>query len=68
MFERLFKYPRALARHREGPFAEARERFLVHCANDGLAPGTLSCSERGRTIASLHVNLTILQTWLLTKP
>ena len=28
MFERLFKYPRVLARHREGPLAESREQFL----------------------------------------
>ncbi|MBI2290752.1 MAG: tyrosine-type recombinase/integrase [Betaproteobacteria bacterium] len=41
MFERLFKYPRVLARHREGPLAEARERFLAHCANEDMAPGTL---------------------------
>lgn len=41
MFERLFEYPRVLVRHREGPLAEARERFLVHCANEGMAPGTL---------------------------
>lgn len=41
MFERLFRYPRVLARHREGPAAAARERFLIHCANEGMAPGTL---------------------------
>ena len=28
MFETLFKYPRVIARHRTGPSAEARERFL----------------------------------------
>src|SRR5450759_4460465 len=32
VFETLFKYPRILARHRTGPFAEARERFLSYCA------------------------------------
>jgi hypothetical protein len=32
MFDTLFKYPRVLARHREGPVADARERFLAHCA------------------------------------
>jgi hypothetical protein len=26
MFETLFKYPRMLARHREGPVADARQR------------------------------------------
>ena len=41
MFESLFKYPRVLVRHREGPLAEARERFLAHCASEGMARGTL---------------------------
>ena len=43
MFETLFKYPRVLARHREGPVADARERFLTHCAEQGWrvrAPAT----------------------------
>ena len=41
MFETLFKYPRVLARHREGPVADARERFLTHCAEQGLARESL---------------------------
>ena len=41
MFETLFQYPAAVARHRSGPFAEARERFLNHCASQGLARATL---------------------------
>ena len=40
MFETLFKYPRVVARHRSGPFAEARERFLNHCVSQGLAGAT----------------------------
>jgi integrase/recombinase XerD len=41
MFETLFKYPRVLARHREGPVADARERFLTYCAEQGLARESL---------------------------
>lgn len=41
MFESLFKYARVLARHREGPAAEARRRFLNHCADQGMARATL---------------------------
>lgn len=41
MFERLFKYPSVLARHRQGPLAEDREEFLQHCADQGMAHGTL---------------------------
>ena len=41
MFEDLFIYPKVLARHRAGPPANARERFLAHCAAYGAARGTL---------------------------
>ena len=58
MFERLFKYPRVLARHREGPFAEARERFLVHCANDGLACGTLLRIARELLVVATRIDTT----------
>jgi integrase/recombinase XerD len=41
MFETLFQYPAVVARHRSGPFAEARERFLNHSASQGFAHATL---------------------------
>jgi len=41
MFETLFQYPAVVTRQRSGPFAEARERFLNHCASQGLARATL---------------------------
>jgi integrase/recombinase XerD len=41
MFEDLFTFPKALARHRTGRSAEARERFLAHCAGYGAARSTL---------------------------
>ena len=37
MFKILFHYPRVLARHRQGPSAQARERYLTHCADQGAA-------------------------------
>jgi hypothetical protein len=33
MFGTLFRYPAVVAWHRSGPLAEARERFLNHCAS-----------------------------------
>ena len=33
MFEQLFSRPEALARYRNGPLAEERHRYLVHCAD-----------------------------------
>jgi hypothetical protein len=32
MLEQLFRDESALARHRAGPFAPERERYLQHCA------------------------------------
>lgn len=58
MFETLFKYPRVLARHREGPVADARERFLVHCAEQGLAQESLLRTAREVLIIAKHIDLT----------
>jgi len=41
MFGTLFRYQRVLARHRDGPSAEERERFLAHCAQAGAARKSL---------------------------
>ena len=35
MLEQLFRDESALARHRAGPFAQERERYLQHCAEHG---------------------------------
>jgi site-specific recombinase XerD len=41
MFDRLFQLPGTVARHRNGPLAEERLRYLVHCAGQRLARGSL---------------------------
>src|SRR5438445_537728 len=41
MFEQLFKRPHALARHRNGPLAEERRRYLAHCAEQQMSRRTL---------------------------
>jgi integrase/recombinase XerD len=41
MFNTLYRYPSVVARHCEGPSAPERERFLIHCANEGMAQATL---------------------------
>jgi site-specific recombinase XerD len=41
MFEQLFKGPHALACQRKGPLAEERLRYLAHCAEQQMSPGTL---------------------------
>lgn len=41
MFETLFKRPTAVARHREGPWADARKRFLEACAQQGYSRSML---------------------------
>jgi len=41
MFDRLFSCPKTIARHRDGPHARARERFLAHCADEGFSHSML---------------------------
>jgi hypothetical protein len=41
MFEKLFKYPAVVSRHRDAPLAKERERYLAHRAKDGTSLGTL---------------------------
>jgi len=41
MYETLFKRPTVLARYREGPFSEARERFIERCAACGYSHSML---------------------------
>jgi integrase/recombinase XerD len=41
MFEQLFERTDALARQRNGPLAEERRRYLVHCADQQMARRTL---------------------------
>ena len=41
MLEHLFCSESALTRHRAGPFAEERERYLQHCAEHGAKPAVL---------------------------
>jgi integrase/recombinase XerD len=51
VFEQFFERPHALARQRNGPLAEERRRYLVHCAEQQMAPRTL----RGIAIYTLIV-------------
>jgi integrase/recombinase XerD len=37
MFEQIFSCPRALARYRDGPLAEDRQRYLAHCAETRMS-------------------------------
>lgn len=41
MLEHLFQYRKVLARHREAPLLSERERYLQHCADQGMARTTL---------------------------
>ena len=58
MFETLFKYSRILTRHRTGPFAEARERFLSHCAAQGMARATLLRQAREVLVIAERIDIT----------
>lgn len=62
MFETSFKYPGVVARHRAGPCAEARERFLTHCIGQGLAGATLLRQARELLVIGERIDLTIGET------
>ncbi len=57
MFDTLFRYPRVLARHRQGPFAEAREQFVSHCARAGVASATQLRIARELLVIASRVDL-----------
>ena len=59
MFESLFQYPAIVARHRSGPFAEARERFLNHCASQGLAHATLQHYAQELLVVAERIDITV---------
>lgn len=42
MFEQLFRYQKIIDRHRDAPLVIERERFLQHCAEQGMAKNTLT--------------------------
>jgi integrase/recombinase XerD len=58
MLETLFKYPSVLARHREGPAADERQRFLIHRANEGAASSTLLRTARDLLIIAKNIDVT----------
>ena len=41
MFKTLYRCPRTVARHENGPLHESRRRYLVHLAAQGAALHTL---------------------------
>lgn len=41
MLEKLFKLPAVISRHQNAPFTEERQRYLLHCAQQGYAHATL---------------------------
>ena len=59
MFETLFGYPAIVTRHREGPFAEARERFLNHCVSQGLARATLQRHAQELLVIAERIDINI---------
>jgi hypothetical protein len=58
MFNTLFYYPHVLARHCQGPSAQARERYLNHCADQGAARNTLLRTARELLVIAERLDLT----------
>lgn len=58
MFETLVTTRFALARHRDGPLAAERERYLRFCADQGSTPKTLRLKARSILWVAEHMSLT----------
>jgi integrase/recombinase XerD len=59
MFERLFNYPKVLARHAAAPLRTERERFLQHCADQGMAQGTLISKANELLVIARRLDLSV---------
>ena len=46
MFEQLFTNPAVVTRHREAPYAEEREHYLIHCMQQSYTLATLRMKAR----------------------
>jgi site-specific recombinase XerD len=57
MFEQLFTCPCALIRQRDGPLAEERRRYLLHCAQQQMASRTLGDIARYTLLAAKRLRL-----------
>lgn len=58
MLETLFHYPAIIDRHRNGPFAEARGRFLQHRSSQGSALTTLQLCAQELLVVAERIDLT----------
>ena len=58
MFETLFTYRGVQRRHQQGRAADARERYLSHCADQGLARTTLLRIARELLVIADRIDIT----------
>jgi hypothetical protein len=58
MFETLFTYSAVLARHKTGPGSAERQRYLAHCAGQGLARETLLHIARELLVVAERLDVT----------
>ena len=58
MFDTLFTYPAVLARHQTGPGTIQRERYLAHCAGQGMARATLLRIARELLVVTERIDVT----------
>jgi site-specific recombinase XerD len=67
MFDRLYKRPRVLARHRNGPLVEERRRYLAHGAEQEMALLTLQNMARYTLIVAKALRLADRPGEIITK-
>ena len=59
MFETLFRYPAIIDRHRSGPFAEARERFLNIAPAKAMLAATLQHYAQELLVVAERIDIAI---------
>src|SRR5438105_7286437 len=67
MFERFLRDPHALARHRNGPLADERCRYLAHCAAERVSYETLRGTANYLLIIANALHLTERPNGLITQ-
>lgn len=67
MFDKLYKRRHAVTRHENGPLAEERRRYLVHCAEQQMSPVTLGHVARYLLIVAKALRLAERPRELITR-
>lgn len=67
MLEQLFRYRKVLARHQEAPLLSERERYLQHCADQGMAHATLAHTANELLVIARRLDIERSEQWITSE-